>query len=97
MVGPEQVELQCPGKPFNTPSSHCSVPPSVFQMIPSPHVAVWQVPCGPSGQESEMSWSPSSHCSLFVVSAAPLPQIGMLVSSSSLGLQERGFAAFPSV
>ena len=86
VVGPEHCKLQNPGNPFSTPSSQTSVPPSVFQMMPSPQVAVWHVPNGPSGQESEMSRSPSSHCSLFGSSVAPFPHDGVWDSSLSFGL-----------
>src|SRR3989344_1248345 len=59
------------------PSSHCSVPPSVFHRCPSPQIAGSHVPFVPSGQRSVLLPSPSSHCS--PCSTAALPQTGFVI------------------
>src|SRR3989344_1268081 len=69
-----QTVLHLRGVPFCDPSSHVSVPPSVFHRNASPHSASWQIPPTPSGQLSLLFWLPSSQFS--PCSITPFPHSG---------------------
>src|SRR3989338_7825334 len=77
-------------------SSHSSVPPSVFQRNPSPQDAARQLPPVPSGQESELSPSPSSQISM-PFRMNPSPQRAGLQRFSGFPVSPLGHASVVDV